>query len=96
MQRIGCECTGREFKQPYEETASSPRTDNRACGQAMLALFERLEALPDQRQVWVLNSMCRLCLLSEDDYTPWHVVVEWTGAKYDIGYGPAFSLGLLR
>ena len=53
--------------------------------QAMSNLIERLKSLPDNRRVWLLNSMDRLCLLGEDDWaTAWNVIVEWTSSGYTV------------
>lgn len=47
-----------------------------AGGQAMLRLILRLRAIPDQRCVWGLTSIGRLCLLAADTYeSPWFVVI---------------------
>jgi hypothetical protein len=61
------------------ETGLGTRT-----GSAMLSLLARLRAIPDDRSVWGLTSLSRLCLLSQDLWhTPWHVVFCAVGGKDD-------------
>ena len=53
----------------------------------MLQLIAGLESVADERAVWVLLSVDRLCLLSRDSYEPpWPVVVEWTKQGYKVEY----------
>jgi hypothetical protein len=60
----------------YEEIATSDEEFNRTSGKLMLALISRLRALPDERCVWGLTSLHRLCLLAHDTYkSPWFVIV---------------------
>ncbi|MES2692920.1 MAG: hypothetical protein V4773_05560 [Verrucomicrobiota bacterium] len=50
--------------------------NSREMGAAMLDLLAALRASADERRVWGLTSMLRLCLLSENTYkSPWHVIV---------------------
>jgi hypothetical protein len=51
--------------------------DTRECGKAMLDLIARLRALPDEKHVFGLTSLLRLCLLAEDTYkSPWFVIIS--------------------
>ena len=60
----------------YERIANSGIESDRTRGNAMLALIARLRALPDERCVWGLTSLHRLCLLAHDTYkSPWFVIV---------------------
>lgn len=60
----------------YEQIANSGDESDRTSGNAMLALIARLRALPDERRVWGLTSLHRLCLLAHDTFqSPWFVVV---------------------
>lgn len=44
---------------------------------AMLDLIARLRALPDERLVYGLTSLYRLCLLAEDTWkSPWFVIIS--------------------
>jgi hypothetical protein len=53
----------------------------------MLALIARLRALPDERCVWGLTSLQRLCLLAHDTYkSPWFVIVVAVSDRYFIEY----------
>jgi hypothetical protein len=46
-------------------------------GSAMLELLARLKALADDRLIFGLTSMARLCLLAHDDYkSPWYVIIS--------------------
>src|ERR1051325_9606867 len=61
----------------YTERAQCGEPVSREGGQAMLGLLARLRALPDDRRVYGLTSLYRLCLLAEDTYTsPWFVIVS--------------------
>ncbi len=61
----------------YTEPSQSGEPVGREGGQAMLGLLARLRALPDERRVYGLTSLYRLCLLAEDTYTsPWFVIVS--------------------
>jgi hypothetical protein len=61
----------------YTEPPQSGEPVNREGGQAMVSLLTRLRALPDDRRVYGLTSLYRLCLLAEDTYTsPWFVIIS--------------------
>lgn len=61
----------------YGEIRDTNQPGCRQGGEAMLDLIARLRALPDDRHVYGLTSLGRLCLLSKDTYTsPWFVIVS--------------------
>jgi hypothetical protein len=64
-------------RQTLEEFYTEPtEAVTREGGQAMLALLARLRALPDERRVYGLTSLYRLCFLAEDTWqSPWFVIV---------------------
>jgi hypothetical protein len=71
----------------YEQLATSDDESARASGNSMLALIARLRALPDERCVWGLTSLHRLCLLAHDTYkSPWFVIVAAVSDRYFIEY----------
>lgn len=61
----------------YTEPAQSAEPVSREGGEAMLDLLARLRALPDERRVYGLTSLYRLCLLAQDTWkSPWFVIVS--------------------
>jgi hypothetical protein len=72
----------------YGRARNSDEPVSRKGGQAMLDLIARLRAWPDDRNVFGLTSLNRLCLLSQDTYTsPWFVIVCAVDAQnYYIDY----------
>lgn len=61
----------------YEKIAGHESHVDREGGRAMLALITRLRGLSDDRRVWGLTSLYRLCLLAQDTYrSPWYVIVS--------------------
>ena len=57
----------------YGDLRDSPQAKG---NQAMLNLIARLRSLSDDRRVWGLTSMGRLCLLAKDTYqSPWFVII---------------------
>ncbi|HEX5222244.1 MAG TPA: hypothetical protein VFZ59_22005 [Verrucomicrobiae bacterium] len=61
----------------YGEAAASLEPVTRKSGEAMLDWIARLRALPNEKNVYGLTSLYRLCLLSEDTYTsPWFVIIS--------------------
>lgn len=57
-------------------------------GQVMLALIERLRALPDERRAYGLTSHCHLWLLAQDTFaSPWYVsFIAASSQHYAIEY----------
>ena len=61
----------------YTELSQQENVVSREGGKAMLDLIARLRALPDERQVFGLTSLSRLCLLAKDTYkSPWYVIIS--------------------
>ena len=60
----------------YKEISEHDSATDRDGGKAMLDLIARLRALPDERHVYGLTSLYRLCFLAEDTWqSPWFVIV---------------------
>jgi len=77
---ILCDCTCQSEETLEEHFSALNR--KYVNGQGTLAVIERLRALPDDRLVYGLTSVDRLCLLSQDDYTtPWWVVLTSHSAR---------------
>ncbi len=57
-------------------------------GKSMIDLINKLRAVSDDRQVFGLNSLYRLCLLSKDaGQSPWYVIIAAIGEQmYRIEY----------
>jgi hypothetical protein len=61
----------------YREVTQWEKPTSREIGAVMLALIDRLRALPNDRRVFGLTSHLRLCLLAEDTYrSPWFVIIS--------------------
>lgn len=74
MHLTRCQDQKRQTLEEFYTEPSEPVT--REGGQAMLALLARLRALPDERCVYGLTSLYRLCFLAEDTWkSPWFVIV---------------------
>ncbi len=60
----------------YTEIRQHDSSYDQGGGAAMLDLINRLRALPDDRQVFGLTSLHKLCLLAEDTWeSPWYVII---------------------
>lgn len=77
----------------YADIAAHGTAIGSRTGSAMLSLIKRLRKLPDDRQVWGLTSLSRLCLLAQDEifkndvFVPWYVVVVAGGMnEYYVEY----------
>jgi hypothetical protein len=72
----------------YGEESQSDEPSCREGGKAMLALLTRLGALSDERRVYGLTSLYRLCLLAEDTWmSPWFVIIVASNTrKYYVEY----------
>ena len=61
----------------YTEVTTWENAVSRDVGRVMLALINRLRALPDERKVFGLTSHLRLCLLAVDSWkSPWFVIIS--------------------
>src|SRR5262249_40253869 len=61
----------------YTEPAQSAEPLSQQIGRTMLELLTKLKALPDDRRVYGLTSLYRLCLLAEDTWkSPWFVIIS--------------------
>ncbi|HIB67112.1 MAG TPA: hypothetical protein EYO33_18885 [Phycisphaerales bacterium] len=76
MNLLECSCQPNETLEEHFQNLNRKYVN----GQGTLALIERLREFPDERTVYGLTSVDRLCLLSQDDYTtPWWVVITSHG-----------------
>jgi len=74
MHLTRCQDQKRQTLEEFYTEPTEPVT--REGGQVMLALLARLRALPDDRRVYGLTSLYRLCFLAEDTWeSPWFVIV---------------------
>jgi hypothetical protein len=61
----------------YGDLARSENVVTRRSGETMLHLIKRLRALPNERRVYGLTSLSRLCLKAEDTSdSSWSVIVS--------------------
>jgi hypothetical protein len=61
----------------YTEQAQGAEPVSQRAGRTMLDLLSKLKALPDERRVYGLSSLYRLCLLAEDTWkSPWFVIIS--------------------
>ena len=76
MNLVECSCQPNETLEEHFQKLNREYVN----GKGTLALIERLRDFPDDRTVYGLTSVDRLCLLSQDDYTtPWWVVITSHG-----------------
>ncbi len=60
----------------YTRWAENDYPPSQEVGKTMLDLISRLRSLPDERRVFGLTSLHRLCLLAEDtSASPWFVII---------------------
>ena len=71
----------------YSDLCHSEEPTTRAVGGSTLDLIARLRAVPDERHIYGLTSLYRLCLLAEDTYaSPWFVIVTPGQAQFYVQY----------
>jgi hypothetical protein len=73
---------GETLEEFYAEMSLHDGYDGVEGGKTMLALMERLRAVPYEKPVYGLTSIGRLVLLSKDSsIPPWHVVIYAVNKK---------------
>jgi hypothetical protein len=78
MQLTRCQDQKRQtLDEFYSDPAKSTDPVSHEGCKAMLDLIARLRAVPDERTVYGLTSLYRLCLLADDTWkSPWFVIIS--------------------